>query len=606
MLVRDSLYSIEARREDRGDLRIVLEAPGATTLTELHEALAREFELGRCPWSFFMSDELWDERSEFAGAPSRDRPGAASARLDRLALRAGSKFVLATEEDRPRVLRFVVKSVQPQPSAPATMREVERSGSNALTAAQKERLELEREWLEAREGMFARAVELCDSETDDDVESLRSKLESARALLGWVVRRAECLLEIEDELDLQPMLSMTDLPKRLWDAGMRDEALALCAEGATTDFAAAFQGEHVGLLASASRFDEADELAQRALAADPDNPGLLFRLATYRESREQFAQALELYRKLAPVALVSGVAEFVGRRIEVLLREQGDEAAARAAHEETRTRVQELEDLEADEEESDEDAGEFEAPVHVGRNEPCPCGSGKKFKKCCGARTEDPEFEARCCADWIRQVLRFAQGEPELREPADCLATFGGEEFRELTLDESLALFTGDESEPMFLFWAALDYVGPIGESVAERFAAHYRTRGTPREREVLARLLGSHLGLYEIAGRPAGGFATLRDVLDESGGTVDVQLETDELWNGTWLVARLILIDGIHHALPGTLEVDEEDKAEFVRRMGEARSSGGLDWSSFLKSHAHRFHLLARELAGRAERSSP
>ena len=22
----------------------------------------------------------------------------------------------------------------------------------------------------------------------------------------------------------------------------------------------------------------------------------------------------------------------------------------------------------------------------VGRNEPCPCGSGKKFKKCCGAR----------------------------------------------------------------------------------------------------------------------------------------------------------------------------------------------------------------------------
>ncbi|MCK5595298.1 SEC-C domain-containing protein, partial [bacterium] len=21
----------------------------------------------------------------------------------------------------------------------------------------------------------------------------------------------------------------------------------------------------------------------------------------------------------------------------------------------------------------------------IGRNEPCPCGSGKKYKKCCGA-----------------------------------------------------------------------------------------------------------------------------------------------------------------------------------------------------------------------------
>jgi uncharacterized protein len=23
--------------------------------------------------------------------------------------------------------------------------------------------------------------------------------------------------------------------------------------------------------------------------------------------------------------------------------------------------------------------------VKVGRNEPCPCGSGKKFKRCCGS-----------------------------------------------------------------------------------------------------------------------------------------------------------------------------------------------------------------------------
>jgi len=27
-----------------------------------------------------------------------------------------------------------------------------------------------------------------------------------------------------------------------------------------------------------------------------------------------------------------------------------------------------------------------EAIVTPGRNEPCPCGSGKKYKKCCGAR----------------------------------------------------------------------------------------------------------------------------------------------------------------------------------------------------------------------------
>jgi hypothetical protein len=30
--------------------------------------------------------------------------------------------------------------------------------------------------------------------------------------------------------------------------------------------------------------------------------------------------------------------------------------------------------------------------VKVGRNDPCPCGSGKKFKKCCGAGTDDGKF----------------------------------------------------------------------------------------------------------------------------------------------------------------------------------------------------------------------
>jgi hypothetical protein len=36
--------------------------------------------------------------------------------------------------------------------------------------------------------------------------------------------------------------------------------------------------------------------------------------------------------------------------------------------------------------ESDDDAPmePYRAPAKVGRNEPCPCGSGKKYKKCCG------------------------------------------------------------------------------------------------------------------------------------------------------------------------------------------------------------------------------
>ena len=34
---------------------------------------------------------------------------------------------------------------------------------------------------------------------------------------------------------------------------------------------------------------------------------------------------------------------------------------------------------------SDREAAGDRARKGVGRNDPCPCGSGKKYKKCCGA-----------------------------------------------------------------------------------------------------------------------------------------------------------------------------------------------------------------------------
>ena len=39
-----------------------------------------------------------------------------------------------------------------------------------------------------------------------------------------------------------------------------------------------------------------------------------------------------------------------------------------------------------------EEENQVKRPVHVeqqlGRNDPCSCGSGKKYKKCCGSRKE--------------------------------------------------------------------------------------------------------------------------------------------------------------------------------------------------------------------------
>ncbi|GAG14309.1 unnamed protein product, partial [marine sediment metagenome] len=39
--------------------------------------------------------------------------------------------------------------------------------------------------------------------------------------------------------------------------------------------------------------------------------------------------------------------------------------------------------------------------MKIGRNDPCPCGSGKKYKKCCGATTSAVSVAGRKTRDYI-------------------------------------------------------------------------------------------------------------------------------------------------------------------------------------------------------------
>ena len=51
-------------------------------------------------------------------------------------------------------------------------------------------------------------------------------------------------------------------------------------------------------------------------------------------------------------------------------------------------RTMSAEDIEAEDEliKETEKVEPIKADVNPGRNDPCPCGSGKKYKKCCGGK----------------------------------------------------------------------------------------------------------------------------------------------------------------------------------------------------------------------------
>ena len=66
----------------------------------------------------------------------------------------------------------------------------------------------------------------------------------------------------------------------------------------------------------------------------------------------------------------------------------------------------------------------------TGRNDPCPCGSGKKYKRCCQEKDETAASAARAAAETARLAAELAESEARERHLNQTIRKL--EEYREL------------------------------------------------------------------------------------------------------------------------------------------------------------------------------
>ncbi|HOG47615.1 MAG TPA: SEC-C domain-containing protein [Anaerolineae bacterium] len=157
----------------------------------------------------------------------------------------------------------------------------------------------------------------------------------------------------------------------------------------------------------------------------------------------------------------------------------------------------------------------------TGRNDPCPCGSGKKYKHCCGPREH---------AKQVREVTRHRDDEALWREllnmldrPAlyvDSQSAFS--RFWNGDFDLRVARVLGPAEMEPFLEWYVYDY--PTGQGrrrVVELYAAEYGLHMTIAQRELLAELSASYLSLHSIDRVSPDGRIEIKDLL--VGGTYQV-----------------------------------------------------------------------------------
>jgi hypothetical protein len=380
----------------------VLEFLPEHTLEQVHGLIQRELELeGEAMWAFFLGGEFLDMETEFPGYPTEGRT-ARGVPLGALGLEEGMRvaYLFDFETDLRHVLEVSLGEREEGASYPRVLERVgtppprERDGEGgpvcpecglkhlrgsegeAQEAARREpRFPLPEELRERLVQGFNEQLQRRMWGGARSVERVREWVDSAREALG-LCRSEEDVLALEDQVEVYEL--------REWVEDVVEEAREVGLYGEAREVAERLE-EVLGdgwsrlLVAEALGWEgRRGEAVQRlkALLEESERHDFHLRLGVAEAllECEQWEEAEEVLRELLAHSWLPGpVWRGAVEALEQLLRATGRRQEANAMLKEQEERARARRALQ-------------HGPQKVGRNEPCPCGSGLKAKKCCGAR----------------------------------------------------------------------------------------------------------------------------------------------------------------------------------------------------------------------------
>jgi tetratricopeptide (TPR) repeat protein len=385
------VYRLRIRPERAPEVWRVLEFSARHTLLDVHDAIQDAFELDDDHlFAFYTSGEHWDRASEV----SHDKAG--RVRLYQLGLVPGKRFsyVFDFGDELWHELEVVAASESAEgPEAPLL---VESAGAAPPQYGQDDGAEAEgfddelpspdlTELLPLADELLRLLASEPDPMTDAGRESLRSAHRAASEFAGRLEGDAERFWAVEEVCKGDLLGLLLVLPLVLADAGMVAEAPALALQLSFIE-PGHFLGDCAVLLAEAGQREAALEQVRENLESMADDPWVEIKaghaytlLGEASEAEALFRAALEHtpdhQERAAAVAHLSALLR--GQQ-----RESEASALEAAEQEEMRRWLAEHALREAQVRAPDP---ALRLGPKLGRNDPCPCGSGKKYKKCCGA-----------------------------------------------------------------------------------------------------------------------------------------------------------------------------------------------------------------------------
>lgn len=177
----------------------------------------------------------------------------------------------------------------------------------------------------------------------------------------------------------------------------------------------------------------------------------------------------------------------------------------------------------------------------VGRNDPCPCGSGKKYKKCCLADTFIPVGKEESIEKRLVENLMQFIGKHYRHVIEDARFLFWDDFIPEDHLDH-IGL---DQADINFWEWLVYDYMVEEADekTIVELYMEHNKKLSLD-EHKVLTMMKNSCISLYEVQEVMPGKGILLKDLV--LGGEYDVRekMATESIKRWDIFAARLLHVD--------------------------------------------------------------
>lgn len=208
--------------------------------------------------------------------------------------------------------------------------------------------------------------------------------------------------------------------------------------------------------------------------------------------------------------------------------------------------------------------------MDIGRNDPCHCGSGKKYKRCCGAPKSD-------LLELAAGRIRDAQDSAESKVARSVRDEFGANAFQaawdEFDLTEGRLDRERNDEVNLFFPWVFYDWepwdqdrydrrpsevrVTPAGMCAAGRGPAL-----TPAESAFLMAVVATPTSFHDVVATEAGRTTTLRDIFLGNEVTVFEKLGSTGIRPGDILYGRVVEFDDVALVVgAGQLIIPPRDK---------------------------------------------